>query len=214
MTTTRLDPTPGTTADVYSRDHEPVLTIGSGDTVVVRSLDASGYLQPQEKPGQQQAQLFASPRGHCLTGPIAVRAAEPGQMLALHLRSLRPDPWGWTVAGAAETPVTSRLGLTDGEPSWLLWDLDADNGVGTESRGFVRPLAPFLGVMGVAPPSRVSTRPSRRAAAPAATSTARTWSPGPPSTCPWPSRKLCCTSATAMPRRVTARWAARRSSAR
>jgi acetamidase/formamidase len=163
MTTTRLDPTPGTTADVYSRDHEPVLTIGSGDTVVVRSLDASGYLQPQEKPGQQQAQLFASPRGHCLTGPIAVRAAEPGQMLALHLRSLRPDPWGWTVAGAAETPVTSRLGLTDGEPSWLLWDLDADNGVGTESRGFVRPLAPFLGVMGVAPaePGEHSTIPPR-----------------------------------------------------
>jgi acetamidase/formamidase len=149
--TTRLDPTPQTTADVYSRDHDPVLTIESGDTVVVRSLDASGYLEPQKEPGQQRPRLFESTRGHCLTGPIAVRGAEPGQMLALHLRSLRPDPWGWTVAGALESPITARLGLTDDVPSWLLWDLDVDSGVGTETRGFVRQLAPFLGVMGVAP---------------------------------------------------------------
>lgn len=161
--TTRLDPTPQTTADVYSRDHDPVLTIESGDTVVVRSLDASGYLEPQKEPGQQRPRLFESTRGHCLTGPIAVRGAEPGQMLALHLRSLRPDPWGWTVAGALESPITARLGLTDDVPSWLLWDLDVDSGVGTETRGFVRQLAPFLGVMGVAPaePGEHSTIPPR-----------------------------------------------------
>lgn len=161
--TTRLDPTPQTTADVYSRDHDPVLTIESGDTVVVRSLDASGYLEPQKEPGQQRPRLFESTRGHCLTGPIAVRGAEPGQMLALHLRSLRPDPWGWTVAGALESPITARLGLTDDVPSWLLWDLNVDSGVGTETHGFVRQLAPFLGVMGVAPaePGEHSTIPPR-----------------------------------------------------
>ena len=163
MTSTRLDPTTETTADVYSRDHHPVLSIESGDTVVVRSLDASGYLERQQQPGQQQPRLFAEPRGHCLTGPIAVRGAQPGQVLALHLRSLRPDPWGWTVAAALDTPVTARLGLTDATPAWLLWDLDADGGKGTETRGFVRELAPFLGVMGVAPaePGEHSTIPPR-----------------------------------------------------
>ena len=163
MTTTRLDPTRETTADVYCRDHDPVLTVASGDTLVVRSLDASGYLERQQQPGEQPPRLIPHPRGHCLTGPIAVRGAQPGQLLALHLRSLRPDPWGWTVAAARDTPVTARLGLTGAAPSWLLWDLDADRATGTESRGFVRPLAPFLGVLGVAPaePGEHSTTPPR-----------------------------------------------------
>ena len=159
----RLDPGPDTTADVFSAAHAPVLTIDAGTRLVVRSLDASGYLTPQEHPGQEQPKLHPEGRGHCLTGPIAVRGARPGQMLALRLHALRPDPWGWTVAAALDTPITARLGLADGPPSWLLWDLDAEAGTGRETRGFVRDLAPFLGVMGVAPaePGEHSTIPPR-----------------------------------------------------
>ncbi|WP_375431173.1 acetamidase/formamidase family protein [uncultured Friedmanniella sp.] len=149
--TIRLDPTIETTADVFSAAHAPVLTIDPGDTLIVRSLDASGYLEPQQHPGQEQHKLRPQSRGHCLTGPIAVRGARPGQRLALRLHALRPDPWGWTVAAALDTPVSRRLGLVEGPPSWLLWQLDADARTGRESRGFVRDLAPFLGVMGVAP---------------------------------------------------------------
>jgi len=47
--------------------------------------------------------MFAEPRGHCLTGPIEVRGAQPGDLIALRLGSLLPDDWGWTVA-AAWTP--------------------------------------------------------------------------------------------------------------
>jgi acetamidase/formamidase len=72
-------------------------------------------------------------------------------MLALHLVALRPGDWGWTVAGALDTPVTRRLGLAGGTPSWLLWELDPDAAKGTNDRGFTRPLAPFLGVMGLPP---------------------------------------------------------------
>lgn len=159
----RLDPALDTTADVFSAEHTPVLTVDAGTRLTVRSLDASGYLSPQEHPGQEQPKLHAEGRGHCLTGPIAVRGARPGQMLALRLHALRPDPWGWTVAAALDTPITQRLGLADGPPSWLLWDLDADAGTGRETRGFVRDLAPFLGVMGVAPaePGEHSTIPPR-----------------------------------------------------
>jgi acetamidase/formamidase len=165
MTGIRLDPTAETTADVFSAAHPPVLTVEPGSTVTVRSLDASGYLQPQEHPGQQQPRLHPAGRGHCLTGPIAVRGARPGQLLALRLRTLRPDPWGWTVAAAQDTPVTRRLGLAGGPPSWLLWELDADAGTGRERRGLVCDLAPFLGVLGVAPaePGEHSTVPPRAA---------------------------------------------------
>jgi acetamidase/formamidase len=163
MSTHAIDPTPETTVDVFSPGHEPVLTIEPGDTVVVRSLDASGYLSRQTTPGEQQPTMFAAARGHCLTGPIAVNGAAVGDMLALRLVSLQPHDWGWTVAAALDTPVTRRLGLAEGPPAWLLWDLDADGGKGTESRGFIRSLAPFLGVMGVAPaePGEHSTIPPR-----------------------------------------------------
>ncbi len=161
--TTRLEPTTETTTHVFSAAHAPVLTVEPGERLTVRSLDASGYLERQQHAGQEQPKLYPDARGHCLTGPIAVRGARPGQQLALRLHALRPDPWGWTVAAALDTPVTRRLGLADGPPSWLLWDLDADGGTGQESRGLVRDLAPFLGVMGVAPaePGEHSTVPPR-----------------------------------------------------
>lgn len=146
----KLDATPETTVDVFSAEHAPVLTIDPGDTVIVHSLDASGYLTPQTTPGEQQPRMFAEARGHCLTGPIAVRGAEPGDVLAITLETLVPDPWGWTVAGALKSPITERLGVTD-QPSWLLWDLDPDAATGTCNGGFTRALAPFLGVIGVAP---------------------------------------------------------------
>jgi acetamidase/formamidase len=151
MTSHRLDPEPGTTANVFSREHAPVLTIDPGDSVTVGSLDASGYLARQTSPGEVQPRMHPNGRGHCLTGPIEVRGAQPGDMLALRLVALRPGEWGWTVAAALDTPVTRRLGLADGPPAWLLWELDAEAGKGTADRGFTRALAPFLGVMGLAP---------------------------------------------------------------
>jgi acetamidase/formamidase len=148
----KLDATPETTVDVFTAELPPVLTIDPGDTLTVHSLDASGYLSPQTTPGEQQPKMFDEARGHCLTGPIAVRGVQPGDVLAIHLVSLTPDPWGWTVAGALKSPITERLGVTD-QPAWLLWDLDPDGGTGRCNGGFTRDLAPFLGVIGVAPES-------------------------------------------------------------
>jgi acetamidase/formamidase len=162
MTVHRLEPAPHTTAAAFSRDHEPVLRIAPGDRVVVDTLDAAGYLNRQTVPGERQPTMHPDRRGHCLAGPIAVTGARPGDMLALRLVDLRPGSWGWTGAGGRSTRVTERLGVTDAGAS-LLWDLDADAGIGTESRGFVRRLAPFLGVLGVAPaePGGHSTIPPR-----------------------------------------------------
>jgi acetamidase/formamidase len=148
----KLDATPETAVDVFTAELPAVLTIDPGDTLTVHSLDASGYLSPQTTPGEQQPKMFDEARGHCLTGPIAIRGAQPDDVLAIHLVSLTPDPWGWTVAGALKSPITERLGVTD-QPAWLLWDLDPDGGTGRCNGGFTRDLAPFLGVIGVAPES-------------------------------------------------------------
>jgi acetamidase/formamidase len=163
MTQHRLDPSSSTVIDIFSRDAAPVLTVDPGDTVVVRSLDASGYLSAQTEPGEQVPRLMTDARGHTLTGPIAVAGAEPGMVLAVRLVSLRPDDWGWTVAGARDNELNRRLGVTDSPPSWLLWSLDDERGTGTSQHGFVVDLAPFHGVIGVAPavPGEHSTIPPR-----------------------------------------------------
>ena len=163
MTTHRLAPTGATAAQVYSRDHRPVLTLDPGDRLVVGSLDAAGHLERLRRPGEPAATLFPDRRGHCLTGPVAVRGADPGDMLAVHLVDVRPGDWGWTVAAASDTPVTRRLGLPTDGAAWLLWDLDVDSGPATCDLGLSRPLAPFLGVLGVAPsaPGEHSTIPPR-----------------------------------------------------
>jgi acetamidase/formamidase len=158
-----LVPGAATVTDVFSRDLPPVLTVGPGDTVTVESLDASGYLSPQRHPGDQPPRMISAARGHCLTGPIEVTGAEPGQVLAVRLVSLRPAGWGWTVAGARDNRLTRRLGVAGGPPSWLLWDIDADGGVATCDRGYRVAIAPFLGVLGLPPdePGEHSTVPPR-----------------------------------------------------
>jgi acetamidase/formamidase len=154
MTTHRLEPTSETVTDVFDRDRPPVLTISPGDTVVVRSLDASGHLARQQFPGDHPPALIKARRGHCLTGPIAVAGAAPGMVLSVHFISLRPDNWGFTVAGHKSNRLTRRLGVAGGPPSWLLWDLDVERGTGTNHLGHTVALAPFLGVVGMPPSER------------------------------------------------------------
>ena len=163
MTTHHLEASPGTAVDHYDPEHAPVLTVRPGDRIVVGSLDASGHLERQRTPGEVRPKLLPGGRGHCLTGPIAVRGAGPGDVLAVRFESLTPGDWGWTVAGGRDTPVARRLGLVDVDPAWLLWDIDAEAGTATESRGGSVRTAPFLGVVGVAPaePGQHTTTPPR-----------------------------------------------------
>jgi len=166
MALREVEPTPESTVNVFSAAHRPVLTMDPGDTVVVRTLDAAGYLARHRFPGDAgQPKMFPGEfRGHCLNQPIAVRGAAPGDMLAVRLVSLTPGDWGWTVAPAVpDSPVARRLGLAGADPAWLLWEIDASAGTATANGKYTRPLAPFLGVTGVAPaqPGEHSTVPPR-----------------------------------------------------
>jgi acetamidase/formamidase len=166
MTLYRVEPTPESTVNVFSAEHQPLLTIDSGDTIVVRSLDAAGYLKRQEFPGDVgQPTMFPGEfRGHCLNQPVAVRGAAPGDMLAVRIVSLTPEEWGWTSSPAVpDSPVVRRLGLVGAKQAWLLWEIDADALTATANGKYTRSLAPFLGVTGVAPagPGQHSTVPPR-----------------------------------------------------
>lgn len=164
MTRHHLSPTPATTTDVFSRDLAPVLTVQPGDSVVARSLDASGFVRRPAFPGERPPTLHHGRRGHCLTGPIAVVGADTTTTLAVTLVSIKPGDWGWTVAAAADNPLNRRLGVADGPPAWLLWSLDPGSGTATNDRGLTVDLAPFLGVIGLPPAEHGehSTTPPRR----------------------------------------------------
>ena len=163
MTVHELHPEPGCTTDVFDRAAPPVLTVDPGDTVVVRSRDAAGYVERQRFPGERRPTMFEERRGHCLTGPIEVRGAQAGTVLAVHIVSATPGEWGWTAAGAKDTALNRALGLT-GEPSWLLWEIDAAAGTATNDRGHTVRISPFLGVIGM-PPNEPGHH-TRRATAP------------------------------------------------
>ncbi|GAA3431133.1 hypothetical protein [Kutzneria kofuensis] len=60
----RLDPSADTVTDVFDRDRPPVLTVDPGDTLIVRSLNASGHLGDDV----HGPKLIPDARGHCLTG--------------------------------------------------------------------------------------------------------------------------------------------------
>ena len=162
-TTHTLDPVRATTTDVFSRDAAPVLIVDPGDTVIAGSLDASGYLARQRSPGEDRPRMFSAARGHCLTGPIAVTGALPGMVLAVRFVALRPARWGWTVAAARDNRLTRRLGLAEGPPSWLLWEIDPEAGLAVSDLGYAVRTAPFLGVIGMPPaePGQHSTVPPR-----------------------------------------------------
>lgn len=161
MTRHRLPATRENVVNVFDRDTPPVLTVDPGDTVVVDSLDAAGFLEPMRTPHDTGPTMFEGRIGHCLTGPVAVRGAAPGAVLAVRVGSLEPGTWGWTLAGGRDTPLNRRLGLANGPETGLLWDIR--DGTATDGRGRTVTTAPFLGVIGVPPaaPGPHSTLPPR-----------------------------------------------------
>jgi acetamidase/formamidase len=163
MTTHRLEPDERTLHGFFSRDLPPVLTVDSGDTVVLRTLDAGWHLEPPGPSGELGRRVPDGGPGHALCGPISVRGAEPGMTLEVRFDRLRPGSWGATYAGGRDTELNRRLGLAE-EPGHLeMWRLDADRGVAEDQAGRVVRLRPFMGVTGVAPaePGEHSTRPPR-----------------------------------------------------
>ncbi len=152
----------------FSRDLPPILTVDSGDSVRFATLDAGwGRDPPAPEAGERWTLGPKDPDvdlGHPLVGPIAVRQAGRGDVLAVQIDEVTPGPWGWTWAAWSSTPLNDRLRLPDLDGHLLEWDLDQEAGVARDRQGREVPLRPFLGVIGVAPaePGIHSTSPPRR----------------------------------------------------
>jgi len=131
----------------FSASLAPVVTIDPGDSVRFQSLDALWHWDFEGRWSDQlDPELDA---GHPLTGPIAVRGAAAGDTLVVRTDRLVPRDWGITLSG---------------EDTQVRWALDNRAGTATADRGEQVRMAPFLGVIGVAPPNPGvhSTIPPRR----------------------------------------------------
>jgi len=153
-----LQPTPETTHGVFSRDLRPVLSVDSGDTVVVSVPDAGWHRLEQERPlsWDGMSKVGYEPRGtigHCLIGPIEVRGAKPGMTLEVRIDEVVTGTWGWGAAGGWDTPLNAALGLGDGaDDCRMMWELDGEHAQNQFGDRVV--LRPFPGVVGMPPPAR------------------------------------------------------------
>ncbi len=158
-----LDATPTTVAWGYYWAHaKPVMTVHSGDTVIVHTLSTCGDpdrlkgmgIPANEIPASVTALYDAKgidkgPGGHILTGPIAIEGAEPGDVLEVDIQKVDIDvPWACNGFGAG------RGYLPDDYPYGMMKriPLDRQRMVADFAPGIAIPLHPFFGSMGVAPP--------------------------------------------------------------
>jgi acetamidase/formamidase len=141
----------------WSRDHAPVLAVGSGAEVTFETADASGG---QLGPGSTHASVTDLDFGRVnpVCGPVLVEGARPGDALQVDILAVEPGPYGWT----ALIPGFGLLADRYPDPWLKVWDLEG--GGAMLSEGVRVPLQPFCGVLGVAPaePGLHSVIPPRR----------------------------------------------------
>lgn len=137
----------------FSRDLPPILQIDPGDSITFSALTDGWRLHP---PTGNTPTHFARNKdeielnGHALCGPIAIRGAQPGMTLEVHVDEVRVGSWGQSGAGGG-SELSRQLGLTRDDRASMLWELDAEALVGKNQYGHTITLRPFMGVMGLPP---------------------------------------------------------------
>jgi acetamidase/formamidase len=122
-----------------------VLSVDSGDTVVVHTRDVSDDQIGPDSTVDVIAGLDWD-RVYPLAGPIAVQGAQPGDTLAIEVLDLHTQGWGWT----AILPGLGLLSDDFPDPYLRIFDLTAGD-VTYLREDIAIPIEPFMGTMGVCP---------------------------------------------------------------
>jgi acetamidase/formamidase len=152
-----LGPTPATVHwGFLDAKIPPRLTIDSGDTVTIETVSGgltdvgdTSVMLPHHR--EICETLKPSPGPHILTGPIAVRGAEPGDALEVHIKAIELTvDWGWNLI----RPL--RGTLPEDYPDFRCRIIPIDRTAMTAKLpwGPIIPLSPFFGIMAVAPPAK------------------------------------------------------------
>ena len=163
MAVHRVAATPQTVRwGTFSASYPPVLTIASGDSVTLECVSGGPDVMPPPESGMVVPPALAAihaanlPRagGHIVTGPVAVSGAEPGDMLEVRIDRIELGA-DWGFCGfrplAGTLPHDFKAAFMSHIP------VDRARGVCRMPYGVELTLAPFFGVMGVAPPPAYGT---------------------------------------------------------
>ena len=126
-------------------DIEPVAELEPGGRVELDTLDsADGEIKPDSTIAELDKIV---PNAHPLTGPLRVNGAEPGDLLAIHIEEIHPQPFAWT----RSRPGFGFLRERFLESHLTRWNIRDGFATSADLPGVRIPAAPFMGVMGVAP---------------------------------------------------------------
>jgi acetamidase/formamidase len=169
MTDHRLDAAPETVHwGYFDARLKPLLSVASGDTVTISTVSGMASQMPVA-PLTVPPALAAIHKsvqqkmpGHICTGPVAVKGAKAGQVLEVRIKDIQLHyGWGYNMI----RPLAGALPDDFTENTLIHIPLDKDRNTGRLPWGLDLPLAPFFGVMAVAPPPQwgmISTLPPRR----------------------------------------------------
>lgn len=129
----------------FSRHVEPRISVDSGETLIIESEDAlSGQIRTNDDRRDKTKMPFSNP----MTGPVAVRGAQPGDALAVTIHQIQPNP----PQCATRTADPKML------CEWLGNDCPHGTRVSQISNGVIHwsdeikiPYAPMIGCLGTAP---------------------------------------------------------------
>ena len=121
-----------------------MLTVGDGEVVTLETQDVSGHQVHRGDPAQVVSELDRS-RTYPLSGPIFVKGARRGDVLAVEILEAAPAPWGWTAI------FPNRGLLPDDFPGPYIRYSQLGGDRVDFLPGISLPLQPFFGTIGVAP---------------------------------------------------------------
>jgi acetamidase/formamidase len=170
--THRIAPTPATIRwGAFDASFAPVKEVDPGDLVILECVSGAPDVMPPTGSGLRVPEALAAihaanpPRlgPHILTGPVAIKGAEPGDCLRIDIEKIELGAdWGF----CAFRPLAGTL--PEDFPFKRVLHIPADAKAGIchvpVGSGVTIPLSPFFGVMGVAPPPEwgiISTKEPR-----------------------------------------------------
>src|SRR5476649_2016848 len=164
QTTQTLLATPTTVAWGYYDFHaKPVLTVHSGDTVIMQTASTCGAPVRLLAEGVAAAdippwigeiynkvpQSERGPVGHILTGPVAIAEAQPGDVLEVRIKKINLDTsWACNGFGKGHSFLSDDFPYSHSK----IIPLDRKRMVANFAPNITIPLHPFFGSIGIAPP--------------------------------------------------------------
>jgi len=147
----------------YDFHAKPVLTVHSGDTVIMQTASTCGPparltsqgVKPEDIPTwladvyDKVPKEARGPGGHILTGPVAIAEAQPGDVLEVRIKKISLDTnWACNGFGKGHSFLSQDFDYSHSK----IIPLDRKRMVANFAPNITIPLHPFFGSIGIAPP--------------------------------------------------------------